>query len=69
MRSHFTHIFIDEAGQATEPEAVIPISGLLDIKIGQLVLVGDPQQLGPVIRSPIASKARLGRPDILIYTF
>ncbi|KAF6019931.1 MOV10 [Bugula neritina] len=60
MRSHFTHIFIDEAGQATEPEAVIPISGLLDIKIGQLVLVGDPQQLGPVIRSPIASKARLG---------
>lgn len=24
---HFTHIFMDEAGHATEPESIIPIAG------------------------------------------
>ena len=52
---HFTHLFIDEAGHATEPEAVIPLAGILSKK-GQLVLAGDPKQLGPVLRSPIALK-------------
>lgn len=45
-------MFIDEAGQAQEPETLIPLSGLLSLsKTSQVVLVGDPKQLGPVIRS------------------
>ncbi|NXX82385.1 M10L1 helicase, partial [Urocolius indicus] len=50
---HFTHLFLDEAGQATEPESLIPI-GLISEANGQIVLVGDPKQLGPVIKSRIA---------------
>uniref|UniRef100_T1IMR9 RNA helicase n=1 Tax=Strigamia maritima TaxID=126957 RepID=T1IMR9_STRMM len=60
--SHFTHLFIDESGQAVEPEAIVPIAGLLESigKNGQIVLVGDPKQLGPILRSPIAIKHGLG---------
>ena len=29
-RGHFSHIFIDESGQAHEPEAIIPVAGLAD---------------------------------------
>ncbi|XP_067932453.1 putative helicase MOV-10 [Watersipora subatra] len=64
LSSHFTHIFIDEAGHATEPETVIPLAGLLDTQMangGQVVLAGDPQQLGPIIRSNIASDRGLGQ--------
>ncbi|NXE74207.1 SDE3 helicase, partial [Cochlearius cochlearius] len=63
----FTHVFIDESGQAVEPESVVAIAGLLtamDQKTnpngGQLVLAGDPQQLGPVLRSPLAIEHGLG---------
>ena len=57
MVESFTHIFIDEAGHATDPETVIPLTGLIRdaVRSGvQIVLAGDPKQLGPVIRSPIA---------------
>ena len=54
-KEHFTHLFIDEAGHATEPEAMIPI-GLIDPAKGKIILAGDPKQLGPVLRSPIALK-------------
>ena len=63
-RNHFTHIFIDEAGHATEPECIIPVADLLDPdnpRGGQLVLAGDPKQLGPILRSPITQKYGLGK--------
>ncbi|KAJ8386394.1 hypothetical protein AAFF_G00170990 [Aldrovandia affinis] len=59
-RDHFTHIFVDEAGHAVEPECIIGLSGLLCAQTGQLVLAGDPRQLGPILRSPIAIKHGLG---------
>lgn len=48
----FTHVFVDEAAQAVEPEALIPVSVLEPG--GLLVLAGDFRQLGPIIRSPVA---------------
>ena len=57
--NHFSHVFMDECGQALEPEALIPLAGLLDgghANGGQLVLAGDPKQLGPVLRSSLAIK-------------
>jgi len=52
-RGIFSHIFIDEAGQATEPEAFVSIKTMADTKTN-IILSGDPKQLGPVIRSGIA---------------
>jgi helicase MOV-10 len=52
-RGFFTHIFIDEAGQATEPEALASIRTMADSRTN-VVLSGDPRQLGPVIRSKVA---------------
>jgi len=56
-RGHFTHIFVDEAGQATEPEVFVSVKALADTATN-VVLSGDPKQLGPIIRSDIA--CRLG---------
>lgn len=52
-RKHFTHIFVDEAGHAQEPEGLLPAASLLGRK-ATLVLVGDPNQLGPIVRSNVA---------------
>ena len=57
-RGHFTHIFIDEAGQATEPEAFISIKTMSDTRTN-VVLSGDPRQLGPIIRSNVARELGL----------
>uniref|UniRef100_A0A8D0FC95 RNA helicase n=1 Tax=Strix occidentalis caurina TaxID=311401 RepID=A0A8D0FC95_STROC len=61
----FSHVFIDEGGQAVEPESVVAIAGdAMDQETnpngGQLVLAGDPQQLGPILRSPLAIEHGLG---------
>uniref|UniRef100_A0A2M4BAE9 RNA helicase n=1 Tax=Anopheles marajoara TaxID=58244 RepID=A0A2M4BAE9_9DIPT len=45
--NHFTHVIIDEAGQCLEAETLIPLS-LINQTVGSVVLLGDPQQLGPV---------------------
>ncbi|KAJ4467007.1 RNA helicase, partial [Lentinula aciculospora] len=52
-RGHFSHIFVDEAGQATEPEVMIGIKSMADNSTN-IVLSGDPKQLGPIIRSSVA---------------
>ncbi|TVU48310.1 hypothetical protein EJB05_07943 [Eragrostis curvula] len=59
-RGHFTHIFLDEAGQASEPEAMIPLSGLCG-RDTVVVLAGDPMQLGPVVHCRQAEQDGLGK--------
>jgi senataxin len=48
------NIIIDEAGQAVEPEVLIPFP-LLE-ETGKLLLVGDPQQLPATVLSPEAER-------------
>lgn len=60
-RGHFNVLCVDEAGHATEPEVVSVASGLIDFKrqnsqAGQLILAGDPKQLGPVITSHLCKR-------------
>ncbi|XP_035512110.1 putative helicase mov-10-B.1 [Morone saxatilis] len=57
---HFTHVFVDEAGHAVETECLVPLAGLLEAESGQVVLAGDPKQLGPILRSPFALKYGMG---------
>ena len=59
-KTKFSYVFIDEAGQASEPETLIPFvlytSGLYSSKLFntttpiQFVLSGDHLQLSPVIQ-------------------
>nr|XP_046153547.1 putative helicase mov-10-B.1 [Oncorhynchus gorbuscha] len=57
---HFSHVFVDEAGHAVETETIISLAGLLQPETGQVVLAGDPKQLGPILRSPLALKYGMG---------
>ncbi|EFN53127.1 hypothetical protein CHLNCDRAFT_137486 [Chlorella variabilis] len=53
----FRRLLIDEATQAVEPEAMIPL--VMGAK--QLILVGDHCQLGPVIINKVAARAGLSQ--------
>ncbi|KAM3962459.1 putative helicase mov-10-B.1 [Aphomia sociella] len=55
-----THLFIDEAAQASEPATLVPICGLLAPN-GHLILAGDPKQLGPLCYSHEARRRGLGK--------
>jgi superfamily I DNA and/or RNA helicase len=56
---HFSHVLVDEAGYASEPETWIPlcVAGLGS----KIVLAGDPKQLGPVLSSKFSEEQGLGR--------
>lgn len=63
----FTHVIVDEAGHSLEPEALIPLVGLLspwkpdqEGPGGHVILAGDPMQLGPVIRNRLCLSYNLG---------
>ncbi|KAG8944210.1 hypothetical protein FRC03_002138 [Tulasnella sp. 419] len=58
-RGHFSHVFVDEAGQASEPEVMIPIK-LLGGSESNIIISGDPKNLGPVVSSPVAQRLGLG---------
>jgi helicase MOV-10 len=57
---HFSHIVADEAAQAEETLVMIPILSFSDAYTN-IILAGDPNQLGPVIKSPVVAKAGLGK--------
>uniref|UniRef100_A0A7E4UPN3 RNA helicase n=1 Tax=Panagrellus redivivus TaxID=6233 RepID=A0A7E4UPN3_PANRE len=53
LRGYFSHIFVDEAGQATEQETWIPIGGLAISGVTKIALFGDHKQLGAVDSVPV----------------
>ncbi|CAG8615958.1 14546_t:CDS:2 [Acaulospora morrowiae] len=55
----YTHIFIDEAGQAMEPEVMTALQNAS--KETKIILAGDPRQLGPIVNSSIAKRLGLGK--------
>lgn len=57
-QGHFSHIFVDEAGHAAEPEAIIGLKTMADDQTN-VILSGDPKQLGPVVCSPVARRLGL----------
>ena len=66
----FTHLLIDEASQALEPEMMLPLalatrgaaaSGAASASGCNVVLSGDHMQLGPVVRAPFCREKGLAR--------
>ena len=57
-RGHFSHILLDEAAQALETEAIMPL--VLATKETRVVLAGDHMQLEPNVTSDFAKEKKLG---------
>jgi helicase MOV-10 len=60
---HFDVVCIDEAGHATEPEVMGVVASLMKFDgtdPGQMIMAGDPNQLGPVITSVVCQKFGMG---------
>lgn len=58
-KGYFDVLCVDEAGHATEPEVIAVAAPLMNFHgkdPGQLVLAGDPRQLGPIITSDLCKK-------------
>ncbi len=60
MKAEFSHVFVDESASATEPETLVPLTLLQHDSKLQIILSGDPKQLGPVTRSEEATQGGLG---------
>jgi helicase MOV-10 len=58
IKPHFTHLFVDEAGQATEPET-IAVMRVVEHPGVAVVLAADHKQLGPQIESSLARQRGL----------
>jgi len=54
-----------------EPSALVAIAGLQgpESKPSQVVISGDPKQLGPIVRSPVALAMGLGTHFAFIWKF
>lgn len=65
IKPHFTHLLVDEAAQATEPDCLIPLTVVMpEPGIGRddevhVTLCGDSKQLGPHISSEKAREMDL----------
>lgn len=60
IHSYFTHVFIDEAGQCEEPEALIPLT-YAGKQSAQVILAGDPKQMPPIVLCKWAKQYGLER--------
>lgn len=68
-RGYFDVMCVDEAGHAMEPEIIAVASSLMDFQNetpqnsvsspGQLILAGDPRQLGPIVTSDLCRKFKV----------
>ncbi|KAG4073853.1 hypothetical protein HA402_014058 [Bradysia odoriphaga] len=63
-KNHFTHLFIDECESASESYTLVPIVGICSSYNSinaNVVLTGDPLQLGPIMRSNILKRTELNQ--------
>lgn len=62
-KGYFDVLCVDEAGHATEPEVIAVASTLMEFRDqkGQIVLAGDPKQLGPIVTSELCKTFKMDR--------